>query len=307
VDAATGALLWKVRVEEHPAAVITGAPALYDGRLYVPVFLVRGSHRREPDLRMLQIPGRRDGARCSHGQTDLEELHHPGRASAGSQEQAGHAIVGAIGRGGVVVAHAGSEEARGIRDYRRFLLRSAGAHQRRVRSIRYGYGEDAVVAADDRRRRVHRRRVPQGPIARRPMDRISISARRRAWWICRTASARWWPGRSRAWSVRWIRINRARCCGRRAWAKAARSAECSGAPRRTAKTSMWLSPTSARRWRGGPEPGANKTIFGVYFKADPKAGGGMFALNLATGNAPGTRRLRDAGIRSDAARRNRRR
>ncbi|MGA2133637.1 MAG: PQQ-binding-like beta-propeller repeat protein [Bryobacteraceae bacterium] len=36
VDAATGALLWKVRVEDHPAAMITGAPALYDGRLYVP-------------------------------------------------------------------------------------------------------------------------------------------------------------------------------------------------------------------------------------------------------------------------------
>jgi polyvinyl alcohol dehydrogenase (cytochrome) len=36
VDAATGTLLWKVHVEEHPAAMITGAPALYDGRLYVP-------------------------------------------------------------------------------------------------------------------------------------------------------------------------------------------------------------------------------------------------------------------------------
>ena len=37
VDAATGALLWKVKVEEHPAARITGAPALHSGRLYVPV------------------------------------------------------------------------------------------------------------------------------------------------------------------------------------------------------------------------------------------------------------------------------
>lgn len=36
VDAATGEQLWKVRVEDHPAAMITGAPALYDGRLYVP-------------------------------------------------------------------------------------------------------------------------------------------------------------------------------------------------------------------------------------------------------------------------------
>jgi len=36
VDAATGAPLWKVHVDEHPAAMITGAPALYEGRLYVP-------------------------------------------------------------------------------------------------------------------------------------------------------------------------------------------------------------------------------------------------------------------------------
>ena len=37
VDAATGALLWKTRVENHSLAGITGAPALYGGRLYVPV------------------------------------------------------------------------------------------------------------------------------------------------------------------------------------------------------------------------------------------------------------------------------
>jgi polyvinyl alcohol dehydrogenase (cytochrome) len=36
VDAATGQLLWKTRVEDHPAAMITGAPALWEGRLYVP-------------------------------------------------------------------------------------------------------------------------------------------------------------------------------------------------------------------------------------------------------------------------------
>jgi polyvinyl alcohol dehydrogenase (cytochrome) len=36
VDAAAGTLVWKVRVEDHPAAIITGSPALYEGRLYVP-------------------------------------------------------------------------------------------------------------------------------------------------------------------------------------------------------------------------------------------------------------------------------
>jgi polyvinyl alcohol dehydrogenase (cytochrome) len=36
VDALTGKLLWKTHIEDHPAAVITGAPALAGGKLYVP-------------------------------------------------------------------------------------------------------------------------------------------------------------------------------------------------------------------------------------------------------------------------------
>ena len=37
VDAATGKLLWQRRVDEHPVARVTGSPAFYNGRLYVPV------------------------------------------------------------------------------------------------------------------------------------------------------------------------------------------------------------------------------------------------------------------------------
>ena len=37
VNAITGALVWKTKVEDHPAALITGAPTLYSGILYVPV------------------------------------------------------------------------------------------------------------------------------------------------------------------------------------------------------------------------------------------------------------------------------
>lgn len=36
VDAMTGKILWKTRVNDHPLAVTTGAPTLFEGRLYVP-------------------------------------------------------------------------------------------------------------------------------------------------------------------------------------------------------------------------------------------------------------------------------
>jgi polyvinyl alcohol dehydrogenase (cytochrome) len=36
VDAATGALRWRISIESHPAARITGAPTLHQNRLYVP-------------------------------------------------------------------------------------------------------------------------------------------------------------------------------------------------------------------------------------------------------------------------------
>ena len=37
VNATTGALMWKTKVDDHPAARIVGAPTLYSGALYVPV------------------------------------------------------------------------------------------------------------------------------------------------------------------------------------------------------------------------------------------------------------------------------
>src|SRR5947209_2076453 len=37
VDAKNGELLWKTQVDDHPVARVTGAPKLYEGKLYVPV------------------------------------------------------------------------------------------------------------------------------------------------------------------------------------------------------------------------------------------------------------------------------
>ena len=51
VDATTGTLLWKVQVEDHPIARITGAPVVHDDRLYVPV-----SSREESVASSLNYP-----------------------------------------------------------------------------------------------------------------------------------------------------------------------------------------------------------------------------------------------------------
>jgi polyvinyl alcohol dehydrogenase (cytochrome) len=49
LDAASGELLWKTKIEEHPLARITGAPALYRGRLYVPVSSYEESQGAHPE------------------------------------------------------------------------------------------------------------------------------------------------------------------------------------------------------------------------------------------------------------------
>jgi polyvinyl alcohol dehydrogenase (cytochrome) len=49
LDAETGQLLWKTKVETHPLARITGSPTLFGGRLYVPMSSYEESQGASPD------------------------------------------------------------------------------------------------------------------------------------------------------------------------------------------------------------------------------------------------------------------
>ena len=57
VDAATGQLLWKVKVEDHPASRITGSPAFYGGRLYVPVSSIEEASAMMPTYECCKFRG----------------------------------------------------------------------------------------------------------------------------------------------------------------------------------------------------------------------------------------------------------
>ena len=57
VAAATGKLLWKVNADSHPAARITGSPTFYRGRLYVPVSSLEEASAIAPDYQCCTFRG----------------------------------------------------------------------------------------------------------------------------------------------------------------------------------------------------------------------------------------------------------
>ena len=57
VDAETGALLWKTKVEDHPLSRITGSPVLYRDRLYVPVSSIEETTGRDAKYECCKFRG----------------------------------------------------------------------------------------------------------------------------------------------------------------------------------------------------------------------------------------------------------
>ena len=57
VDAETGAELWKTKLDDHPAARITGAPVFYEGRLVVPVASLEEGSARAPQYECCTFRG----------------------------------------------------------------------------------------------------------------------------------------------------------------------------------------------------------------------------------------------------------
>ena len=57
VDAATGKLLWKAKVDNYPVARVTGSPTLYQGVLYVPVASGEEGAGAAPDYECCRFRG----------------------------------------------------------------------------------------------------------------------------------------------------------------------------------------------------------------------------------------------------------
>jgi polyvinyl alcohol dehydrogenase (cytochrome) len=92
IDAETGALIWTHRVDTHPFARVTGAPALANGRLYVPVSSFEEGSGANDNYECCTFRGSVAALRRGDRQAALADLH--GRsAEADAEEQARHAAL----------------------------------------------------------------------------------------------------------------------------------------------------------------------------------------------------------------------
>src|SRR5262249_8669659 len=69
VDAENGKLLWKTKIDSFERAVITGAPSLYDGNLYVGVASREGSQAPDPRYPCCRFRGSVSALDASTGKT----------------------------------------------------------------------------------------------------------------------------------------------------------------------------------------------------------------------------------------------
>ncbi len=106
VEAETGKLLWRHRVDEHPAARVTGSPAFHEGVVYIPVSSWEENFATQPDYQCCTARGSVVGrASRSRRQPSLEILYGARSAETDRQEHAGNAAVGSFRRRSVVRAH----------------------------------------------------------------------------------------------------------------------------------------------------------------------------------------------------------
>ena len=135
VDAETGSLLWKKKMDNHPAARITGAPAFFEGRLYVPVSSLEEGAATRPQYECCTFRGSVVSVDAATGDQIGKDVHHCGYTEALPEEQGGYADVWPGGSRSLVLAD-------GVDPKRKLVYAATGDSYTDVDDV----GDDAIIA-----------------------------------------------------------------------------------------------------------------------------------------------------------------
>jgi|SRR5579872_4785973 len=284
LDAGTGKLLWKTHVEELPFAVITGAPALYDGRLYVPVSSYEEVTGAAPGYECCKFRGSVVALDASTGKQVWKSYTIPDAPRPVKKNARGTQLWGPSGAG----------------------VWSAPTLDLKKRAIYVTTGDsysdpaartsDAFVAFDmDTGKLLWSRQMTAGdafniacggpepancPEAKGPdFDfgsspiLVELANGKRALVAGQKSGVVHAVDPDQQGEVLWqTRIGEGGAVGGVQWGSAVDG------------QNVYVALSDVRfRFVAGAAAGANKTLFGGYSEMDSKAGGGMFALSLATG------------------------
>lgn len=97
IDARTGELAWKAKLDEHRAARITGSPVLYDDRLFVPVSSFEEGSSRSPRYECCTFRGSVAALDASTGDVVWKTYTIPEEPSQTGRNAAGTATFGPAG------------------------------------------------------------------------------------------------------------------------------------------------------------------------------------------------------------------
>ena len=99
VDATTGKLIWKQHIDDHPAAVITGSPTLAGGKLYVPVSSLEEATGAIPTYECCKFRGSISALDATNGKVLWKSYTIPDEAKEVRKNQLGVQMWGPSGAG----------------------------------------------------------------------------------------------------------------------------------------------------------------------------------------------------------------
>lgn len=264
LDAATGTLLWSTDLDRHPFAMITGAPKLYQGRLYVPVSSAEELAGANPKYPCCTFRGSVAALDAKTGAVLWKTYTIPADATPGATNAEGTRMFGPSG--------AGIWSSPTIDPQRHVLYAATGDNYSDPGTA----SSDAVLAIDLNDGKIlWTRQLTAG-------DRFNVACVAQDKASCP-------PNPGGDFDIGASPILRTLSNGKRLLIVGQKSGVVYGLDPDVQGSTVWSTRIGKGSPLGGIEFGAAADTGTVYvplsdWSSDPKSGGGLFALDIATGN-----------------------